>query len=356
MIDWILAERIAGYVAGRGDARPPRADLKALAVESELRVTSYTGLEPARPLPEPEGIGRREWISSNIDAMRLLLDPVLQRAGDGLGPLKPAMQIGVGLVLSTEVGVVLGYLAQRVLGQYELVLLDEAVEDRPPRLLFVLPNLGQAVQAFGAEEQEFMTWVTLHEVTHAVQFAGVPWLHRHVAGLVRELLASAEVRIETPRKLRIPSGDEVRRIGRALRKGDLISIATTTSERETLDRVQAVMAVIEGHAEHVMDAVAPDLLPSLPKLREALDRRRRSQSGLSRLVARLLGLDLKLRQYERGKYFCDQVVNAHGPQALQHVFSSPEALPTLAELEDPTAWIQRTGVDSDVPSSQRSSA
>ena len=82
----------------------------------------------------------------------------------------------------------LGYLAQRVLGQYELVLLDEAVEDRPPRLLFVLPNLGQAVQAFGAEEQEFMTWVTLHEVTHAVQFAGVPWLHGHVAGLVRELL------------------------------------------------------------------------------------------------------------------------------------------------------------------------
>ena len=91
-------------------------------------------------------------------------------------------------MLSTEVGVVLGYLAQRVLGQYELVLLDEAVEDRPPRLLFVLPNLGQAVQAFGAEEQEFMTWVTLHEVTHAVQFAGVPWLHGHVAGLVRELL------------------------------------------------------------------------------------------------------------------------------------------------------------------------
>ena len=94
----------------------------------------------------------------------------------------------MGLVLSAEVGVVLGYLAQRVLGQYELVLLDEAVEDRPPRLLFVLPNLGQAVRAFGADEREFMTWVALHEVTHAVQFAGVPWLHGHVAGLVRELL------------------------------------------------------------------------------------------------------------------------------------------------------------------------
>ncbi len=342
MIDWIIAQRIATFVAGTGDAQAPTADLAALATEAETRVVAYTGLEPARPLPPPEGITRKEWVSSNIGSMRLLLDPVLKRAGANLGTLTPAVEIGMGIVLSTEVGVVLGYLGQRVLGQYELVLLDEAVEDRPPRLLFVLPNLGQAVQAFGAEEQQFMTWVTLHEVTHAVQFAGVPWLHRHVAGLVRELLRSAEVRLDAPRKLRVPSTDEVKRVLGHLRSGDLISIVTTTPERETLDRVQAVMAVIEGHAEHVMDAVAPDLLPSLPKLRAALDRRRRSQSGLSRLVARLLGLELKLRQYEQGKFFCDEIVRERGPGALHHLWSSPEVLPTLAELRDPRAWLART--------------
>ncbi len=344
MIDWILAQRIAEWVAGTGNGRFPKSDLAELAVESEARVTAYTGLTPAKPLPEPEGISRKEWISSNITSMRALLDPVLQRAGDGMGPLKPAMQIGVGLALSGEVGVVLGYLAQRVLGQYELVLLDEAVEDRPPRLLFVMPNLGQAVQAFGAEEHEFMTWVALHEVTHAVQFAGVPWLHGHVGGLVRELLKSAELRIDAPRKLRMPTSEELKRIGRALRSGDFISMVTTDAERATLDRVQAVMAVIEGHAEHVMDAVAPDLLPSLPKLRQALDNRRKSQSTLQRLLARLLGLEMKLRQYERGKYFCDAVVKARGAAALSHVFSSPEALPTLSELENPDAWIARTGL------------
>jgi coenzyme F420 biosynthesis associated uncharacterized protein len=342
MIDWVIARRIATFVAGTGDAPAPKADLAALATEAQERVVAYTGLQPARPLPPPEGIGRREWVDSNIDSMRLLLDPVLQRAGDNLGPLKPAMEIGMGIILSTEVGVVVGYLAQRVLGQYELVLLDEAVENRPPRLLFVLPNLGQAVQAFGAEEQQFMTWVALHEVTHAVQFAGVPWLHAHVAGLVRELLTSAEVRLEAPRKLRIPSTDEVKRVLGHLREGDFISIVTTTPERDTLDRVQAVMAVIEGHAEHVMDAVAPDLLPSLPKLRAALDRRRRSQSGLSRLVARLLGLELKLKQYEQGKFFCDAIVRERGPAALQHLWSSPELLPTLAEIRNPDAWIERT--------------
>jgi coenzyme F420 biosynthesis associated uncharacterized protein len=356
MIDWIVAERIAALVAGTGEAKAPSADLAALAAESESRVVAYTGLRPERPLPKPEGIGRREWVSSNVSSMRALLDPVLQRAGTGLGPLKPAMQLAIGVVLSTEVGVVIGYLAQRVLGQYELVLLDEAVEDRPPRLLFVLPNLGQAVDAFGADEKEFMTWVTLHEVTHAVQFAGVPWLHRHVSGLVRTLLEQAELRVDAPRKLRLPSGDEVKRILNALRQGDLISVVTSTAERELLDRVQAVMAVIEGHAEHVMDAVAPDLLPSLPKLRAAIDRRRKSQRGMSRLVARLLGLELKLRQYERGKIFCDAIVRESGPDALHHVFSSPDALPTLNEIENPRAWLERTGLAGGTQRAQRSSA
>jgi len=349
VIDWILAEKIAGYLAGTGDAATPRADLPALAAESERRVTAYTGLEPARPLPPPEGIGRREWVQTNIKAMRSLLDPVLDRAGEGLGPLKPAAKLALGVVVTTEVGVVLGYLAQRVLGQYELVLLDEAEAASPPRLLFVMPNLGQAVQSFHAQEEQFMTWVALHEVTHAVQFAGVPWLHGHVAGLVRELLRSAELRMEAERKLRMPSWGQVRRTFDSLRQGDLVSILTSDVERATLDQVQAVMAVIEGHAEHVMDAVAPDLLPSLPALRSALDRRRQSQSGLSRLLAKLLGLELKLRQYEQGKYFCDAIVRAAGTEALVRVFSGPEALPTLAELTDPSRWLRRVGFHQQLP-------
>jgi coenzyme F420 biosynthesis associated uncharacterized protein len=343
VIDWILAERIAGYVAGRGgsDGAAPTSDLASLAAESERRVVAYTGLEPARPLPAPEGVGRREWVATNVESMRELLDPVLERAGSGLGPLRPAVQLAAGVVVTTEVGVLLGYLAQRVLGQYELVLLEEPAVERPPRLLFVLPNLGAAVRAFGAEEDEFMTWVALHEVTHAVQFSGVPWLHGHLSGLVKQLLQSAELRIDRRRKLHLPSGDELRRMGRAVRSGDLISLVASEAERETLDRVQATMAVIEGHAEHVMDAVAPDLLPSLPKLRAGIDRRRKSQSGLSRLLAKVLGLEMKLRQYEQGKFFCDAIVRQGGRDALGRMFSGPDALPTLAELQDPSAWLAR---------------
>jgi coenzyme F420 biosynthesis associated uncharacterized protein len=346
VIDWIVAERIARLVAEVGP-RPvgsaPAIDLAGLAAESERRVVAYTGLEPAGPLPAPEGIGRREWVAANIGSMRALLGPVLDRAANGLGPVKPVVQIGAGLMMSAEVGVIVGYLAQRVLGQYELVLIDESASPHPPRLLFVLPNLGQAVEAFDADEREFMTWVTLHEVTHAVQFAGVPWLQGHLASLVGELLGSAEARIEAPHRLRLPTRPELERLYAGIRSGDLFSIVMNKSERDTIDRVQAVMAVIEGHAEHVMDAVAPDLLPSLPRLRRSLDSRRRTQSRLSRLVGRLLGLELKLRQYERGKAFCDAIVRRAGPGALRVVFSAPEALPSLAEIGEPTAWLERTG-------------
>jgi putative hydrolase len=150
------------------------------------------------------------------------------------------------------------------------------------------------------------------------------------------------MRLDAPRKFRRPSRAEIQRLTGSLRKGDLISFLTTKDERDLLDRVQAVMAVIEGHAEHVMDVVAPDLVPSLGRLRSALDRRRRTQSRLSRLAARLLGLDLKMRQYEQGKRFCDAIVAGGGVAALHHVFSGPEALPTLAELDDPAGWLERT--------------
>jgi coenzyme F420 biosynthesis associated uncharacterized protein len=267
---------------------------------------------------------------------------VLSQAGSNLGPLKPSAQIALGFLISAEVGLLVGYLAQRILGQYELVLLDEAAGEHPPRLLFVLPNLGEAVEKFDADEREFMTWVALHEVTHAVQFGSVPWLQPHLAGLVRELLQSAEQRLERGRSFTLPSKEELARIGRAARRADLIGLVASDAERGVIDRVQAVMAVIEGHAEHVMDAVAPDLLPSLPRLRRALNVRRREQTRLSKLVARLLGLELKLRQYERGKQFCDFVVREAGVVALGHVFSGPEALPSLAEIDDPAAWLART--------------
>ncbi|HKG04102.1 MAG TPA: zinc-dependent metalloprotease [Conexibacter sp.] len=344
MIDWFLAQRLARHVAGEPDSRPPSTDLVALSADSAERVIAYTGLTPAHELPPAEGIGRAEWIAANVGAMRMLLDPPLSKVGEGLGPARHAMRLAAGVVLTAEVGVVLGFLAQRVLGQYELVLLDTTPDDRPPRLLFVLPNLAGAGQTFGADEREFLTWVALHEVTHAVQFAGVPWLQRHMAAMVRELLSHAELRIDTRRGLRMPGGDDLKRLVAAVRNGDFVSLVASEQERETLERMQATMAVLEGHAEHVMDAVGAPLLPSLPRLRAALDARRKSQSAPARLLQRLLGLEMKLKQYEQGKRFCDAVVREAGVEALNRVWESPEMLPSSAELDAPSQWLRRTGV------------
>ena len=368
MIDWVLAERFAVLLAGRGPTAPggtgggpgaPAVErgvraaqrLPEMAVDAERRVVGYTGLVPSRPLPPPEAIDRREWVRANVASMRRLLEPVLARADErlrssnGSSPgrrSRAGASLAVSVVVTTEVAVVLGFLAQRVLGQYELVLLEEP-DDQPPRLLFVLPNLAGAVTSLEAPEDEFLTWVTLHEVTHGVQFAGVPWLQGYIAGLAGELMRSAELRIDAPRT-RLPSRAQLARSLRAVRDGDVVGIFASPGERSTLDRVQAVMAVVEGHAEHVMDAVAPDLLPSLPRLRAALDRRRRTRSGLARLLGRLLGLELKLRQYEQGKFFCDAIVAAAGREALVRVFASPEALPTLDEIGEPARWIARMGL------------
>ncbi len=344
MIDWPLAQRLARFVAGEPDAPSLSTDLVELSEDSERRVVAYTGLTPVAPLPPAEGITRPEWIGANVRAMSALLDPVLDRAGDGLGPAKPAMKLAAGVVMTAEVGVLLGFLSQRVLGQYELVLLDTAAEDHPPRLLFVVPNLSGAVRAFGADEREFLHWVALHEVTHAVQFAGVPWLQGHLAAMAAELLAGAELRIDASRALRLPRTDDLKRLVGAVRSGDLVSLVANERERETLDRMQATMAVLEGYAEHVMDAVGAPLLPSLPKLRGALDRRRRSQSAPGRLLSRLLGLEMKIRQYEQGKRFCDAVVAEGGIEALNRVWRDPASLPTIAELDDPSGWLNRTDV------------
>lgn len=345
MIDWVATEWLATRMAGSGydDDSEVAWGLDELARQAEELVIAYTGLTPVAPLPVPEAIGRREWIQSNIRSTRQLIDPVLATASAEMDKMKPAGKLWLEAVSSLELALMLGFMAQRILGQYEVVLLDESADADPPRLLFVQPNLVETVGKLDVDEHEFVTWVTLHEVTHAVQFGGVPWLQGHLAGMVRELLDRAQERLKTERKFRLPRRAEVARVAGALRRGDMIGAFASPEERALIDRVQAVMAVIEGHAEHVMDAVGIELLPTLPELRKALDARRSNQSPVTRVVMRLLGFEMKLSQYKRGKVFCDEIVSRGGPEALRRVFSAPEALPTLAEVGDPGAWLARTG-------------
>jgi coenzyme F420 biosynthesis associated uncharacterized protein len=341
MVDWQLAAKVAEGVAAlqpSGDPAPFQALVRP-ADEAEQLVSRYTGLKPlAGALPVAEAVDRAAWVDANLRSMRGVLDPAAAKAAERMGALGGVVGGAAAAVLAVEAGAISGFLAGRVLGQYEFPVLDS---EAPARLLFVAPNLGHATDTLDAEADQLLRWVALHEITHALQFGGVPWLREHLAALVLELTSALDL---DPGRLfsGLPGLDDLRGLVDAVREGGLASVVLGTERRELMDRVQAFMAVLEGYAEHVMDAVGADVIEDLPRLRAAMERRRADRTGLLRLFEKLIGMDMKLRQYEQGKRFCDGVVERAGIAGLNRVWESPEQLPTLAELDDPAGWLART--------------
>jgi coenzyme F420 biosynthesis associated uncharacterized protein len=348
VIDWGTAQRVGEMLAGT----PPRSDIRAesvapLAQDFARRVSDYTGLALPAELPPLEAVDRPRWIAANLSTMRPLLERMAARLESGASTkprqgwalgLPEAMRVASGAVLGVQVGALTGMLSQRVLGQYDLAILDPTVT---PRLLLVAPNLTQAARSLDVDEQELLSWVTIHEVTHAVQFSGAPWLRGHLAGLLGELIEGLETSLSPSQLFKLADPGNARDLFEHVRRGDLLRLTVGEKRWGLVERMQATMTLVEGHAEHVMDEIGAELLPSLPRLRAAMTRRRSSRGLPWRVLERLLGLELKLRQYESGRRFCDAVVAAGGPPALARAWSGPEALPTTAELESPEKWLTR---------------
>jgi coenzyme F420 biosynthesis associated uncharacterized protein len=359
MVDWGAAQRIGEMVAGS----PPYGDLRVesvqpLAHDFAQRVSAYSGLEPAGELPALEMVDRPKWIAANLQTARPLLEMaqnanesrdlratrlgqrlggLIQGASLGRTPLSehwdrhlaPAMRSTSALMLGAQIGGIFGMFSQRVLGQYDVALLDDSVT---PRLLLVAPNLAQLSSKLKVDREELVSWVTIHELTHAIQFTGAPWLRGYLAGLLGEMIKGLGERTFTA------STELVRR----LREGEVMRAMVGEELWPLLQRIQAAMTLIEGHAEHVMDVVGADVLSSLPALRTAMTQRRDTHGLGWRIFGRLLGFDAKMAQYEEGHIFCDLVVKQGGPQALARAWSSPQALPSVAEIASPELWLART--------------
>jgi coenzyme F420 biosynthesis associated uncharacterized protein len=341
MVDWSLARQIARFAAGSAQVPALGVDLGAMAADAESKVAEYTGLTLPGPAPPPEMIDRATWAEINLDTLAELLDPVAERLSDRLGsagPFAGPLRAAASATLAAEVGLVAGYMSQRVLGQYELSLLQP---EQPPRLLFVGPNLVKAIGEMSLDRDSFMAWIVFHEITHVFQLSGVSWLRPYLAGLLREYLETVEVSIEKGAAGGLPSLPNPSEIVDAYREGGLAALVQTKEQRGLMRRLQAVMAVVEGYSEHVMDAVGERALPGYEKLRDAMDQRRASRSAPQRALERLLGLDLKMRQYVVGKQFCDAVEKSHGIATLNRVWEGSELLPTLSELDHPEAWVSR---------------
>jgi coenzyme F420 biosynthesis associated uncharacterized protein len=329
-------------------------DLEQLKEVAQDHISNYTSLELKEPLPPAEYVDRRQWAQINLATFQGILDPVterIERRFSFAGPLAGPLRVGAGTVLAAEVGLVVGYLSQHVLGQYELSLLQPQESSQPPRLLFVTHNLENALEQMELERESFLTWIVLHECTHAFQFAGVSWLRQYMSELLNEYLESVDVRIDQRASGRLAlSLPNPQKLIDDFREGGLAALVANQAQRDIMNRIQSVMAVIEGYSEHVMDVIASDMSFDLERMRDAMADRRRNRPAPERMLRTLLGFDMKMRQYELGKHFCDYVAQEAGINCLNKVWQKPEALPSLGELQEPSIWITRVQGDKSLQS------
>ncbi len=357
VIDWGAAQRIGELIAGVGGTDTRYSGMRTETVEPlardfASRVSAYSRLQTNGELPPLEFVDRPAWIAANLQTMKPLLSPLTDRLGEQGGMFAGPMRSASGLMLGAQVGALTGMLSQRVLGQYDLALLDATVT---PRLLLLAPNLAQAARSLSLDRDELVLWVTIHEITHAVQFSGAPWLRGHIGGMLRELIDGLQMSVipgagdtkeagSGSRFPKLPDTGELRAMIDRARSGELLRLTLGEDRWQLVEQMQAAMSLIEGHAEHTMDAVGAEVLPSLPRLRAAMNRRRTNKGLPWRVLERLLGLELKMRQYEVGRRFCDAVVDAGGAETLALAWRGPESLPRMSELEQPAEWIERVSL------------
>jgi coenzyme F420 biosynthesis associated uncharacterized protein len=336
MVDWDLAVRIGSRLAGEGpqigrdEADDVVAELRADADRSTGLVREFTGLLARDHQAPVLVVDRAGWVQANADGFRVAISPMVQKISSRKAPTGLSLAVG-SRVTGAEVGGLLGFLAGKVLGQFDPFYAPDG------RLLLVAPNIVHVERELDVDPHDFRLWVCLHEETHRVQFTAVPWMRDH---LFSEIAAIAET-LEPTKVL----DDGLQRVTEALkgglRGGSLIDLMSSPEQKQIIDRVTGMMSLLEGHADVVMDGVGPSVIPSVAAIRKKFDRRRKGSGSLDRLVRRLLGLDAKMAQYRDGAAFVRGVVNKVGMAEFNAVWESPEHLPSKTELGDHDAWITR---------------
>ena len=346
-VNWELARQVG--VALASDEEPvvddidaERAELEALTRAAAVEAEEFSGLAAATVVPV-EAVTRSAWVEANIDSFRLLMNPLAEKLApsDQMAAIGGAAQVlrqVSGVVMGLQTGFVLGYLGRYVMGQYELPL----PAPETPRLLYVVSNLREIERDWSLNPKEFRYWIALHEITHHIEFSK-PWVRKYFRNQVKTLIESLDFdpsRMQSafeglgmldPEELAQTLGDPDR----------LIQAAWTPLSKDAMQRLQAFMTLAEGYATFVMDAVGARVLTEFTRLKEVMDRRRAAGSPGEELFERLLGLELKRRQYEEGVKFCRYVAGLRDIESLNRVWDNPDSLPTADELISPDDWISR---------------
>ncbi|MEJ7584724.1 MAG: zinc-dependent metalloprotease [Acidimicrobiales bacterium] len=347
-VDWQLAERVAVRSLPKDpftnsyhyDSLTP--DFIELTAMAEEQVAATTGLVSLAGPARARVADRADWVRANIASFQRLLSPLTERLDDKVNSslLAPVAR----RIAGAEVGVLLGWMSGRVLGQYDLLIIEDEHPEDQDIVYYVGPNVLSLEKRFGFPPREFRLWLALHEVTHRAQFTGIPWMREHFLGLVESTVSAVDA---DPKQLLDSIGRlaaEIRKGRNPLDEGGLAVLFSSPEQRLVLEQVSGLMSLLEGHGDVTMDRAGADRIPNAARFGQVLRQRRQQGNGAVKLLQKLIGLEAKLKQYEQGERFIEAVEKVGGPELLERAWERPENLPSIGEIRDPDSWIGRISV------------
>ncbi|MEM9135496.1 MAG: zinc-dependent metalloprotease [Actinomycetota bacterium] len=376
-VDWDFARSVAERVAGQDSFGESyhmatlEADLLELTTQAEALVEAETGLISTAGPARARVADRMGWVDANLASFERLMKPLLSKLADAseesddeadvaAEPKNPAFEV-VGELLAPvgkafgavgdavgpkvaglQLGLLLGWMSARVLGQYDLLIAEDDNPDEQDWVYYVGPNVLALERRYGFPPQEFRLWIAVHECTHRAQFTGVPWLRDYFLSLVNELLDDVD---PDPGRLFDVISEHIKELRDGnrpdLKDGGLSVLLASPEQKATMAKVAGLMSLLEGHGDIIMDRATKDLVPSQARFSRVMSQRRKNAGGLTKLVQRLTGMEAKLAQYEEGEEFVRAVEAAGGKALFDKVWTSPETLPTIDEIREPQLWIDR---------------
>jgi coenzyme F420 biosynthesis associated uncharacterized protein len=349
LIDWPAAERLAAQRARNaagaldGEELARTEPLYAAAMEKVVpALAAALGAELPGVVERSGVVDREAWIHANIESFASLMSKIESDLIElilppGSGLVRSSMAIANRALTTRQVGFFLGFLGERVLGQYDVALIS--AESEPGRLLFVEENIRRTAQALDVPVNPFRTWIALHETTHAFEFEAHPWLRPYLAERLERQLGSLSVGMAAV------SRDAMGQLARALRAAgsgeSWMESLMDPGQRREFQEIQAVMSLLEGFSDYVMDVVGQDLVPDVEIISARFHARREQKSGLERAMMRITGMDLKMEQYRKGSEFVTAIAEARGAAALRALWLGPQTLPLPEEIDRPSLWLAR---------------
>lgn len=344
LVDWSLAAKVANKVAGSDPfARSYHyqslpSDFQEFTAQAEELVAQATGLRAISGVARAQVVDRPDWVDANIRSFQRLLRPLIDKLDSNLasGSLSPITR----RFTAFEVGLLLGWMSTRVLGQYDLLVIEDESPEDQDLVYYVGPNVLALEKKFAFPPREFRLWIALHEVTHRAQFTGVPWMRPHFLSLVRQVVDSVD---PDPKRfveaLKRVVGD-LQEGRNPLAEGGLPHLLASPKQQNVLDQIAGLMSLLEGHGDVTMDRAGSSLIPSAGRFGAVLHARRQ-KGGAGQWIQRLIGLEAKMNQYQQGEAFIEAVEAEGGDTLFSQVWQDSANLPTIGEIREPHLWINR---------------